>query len=141
MKVLVRAATNIGKIAKRIEEDLNKNENMNRYSVNPLSGSPGIVRVTDNETGKFRSIKLKYENKTRKRTVAIPWDTHYTINDDGDVFDDSNNCIGHVQVIPLEPNKEGKCRNYVYDGMINTSPDSWQEVNEKNIEDVKRFLS
>lgn len=141
MKVLIHAATNIGKIAKRIQNDLNAEESESRYSVTPIEGSPGIVRVTDHQTGNSRSIKLKYELKARKRTTPTPWSSSYHADQNGNVFDNDGNKIGTLQVIPSTPNKEGKCRNYIYDGMINTSPDSWQEVNEKNIGDIKSLLS
>lgn len=135
------SVTNIGKVARHIERDLNANEDNHRYSVSPISGSPGIVRVTDHVTGKFRSIRLKYETKSRKRTVPLKWQDSYYTDSYGNAFNDKGEYIGKLQVIPDKPNKEGKCRSYLYDGVINTSPDSWQNVNSDNIDSIKSLLS
>ena len=135
------SVTNIGKVAKRIEHDLNVDEPNHRYTVSTISGSPGIIRITDHITGKFRSIRLKYETKSRKRTIPLKWQDNYYTDTYGNAFDDSGKYIGKLQIIPDEPNKEGKCRSYLYDGIINTSPDSWQNITSDNITSVKSLLS
>lgn len=140
MNQSIYSATSIGKIARKIASDLNKDEPSERYSVTPLAGSPGTVRVVDHTTNKSRSVKLKYQNDSRRRTVPVKWAEHFHVDEKGNVFDADGKFVGTALIMPASPNKRGTSRSYLYDGMFNDSPDSWREITEENLSDLKDTL-
>lgn len=130
----------IGQLAERIERDLNKDEMGQKYKVSTVSGTPGAVRITDVKTSNSRSFRLKYRKVPRNRTVFEPWDSSYEVGRDGKVFLNGKH-VGWARFKPLHPNKESTARQYMYAGFVNASPDSWIEIDEHSIDDVKDMLS
>ena len=142
MKRLYGSITNIGKAASQIENILNKG------LIDPIyiakadrSQGSGIVKITNTDTGKYRYFKVSYDTVERNSKSILKWNSSYTVNDLGSVFDKDGNEIGKAFVKSNETNSSRHDRDYKLEGKFDkTLPEVLDIDVIKDVDKLKDVL-